>query len=279
VDVSRQTSGINSKWVYTKELLAGASTPMILRIADELGVPHGHVVLATDKVLESRSWEANHFRLFLSHLSSFKETSAKLQAALHPYGISAFVAHVDIEPTTEWQDEIEAALFSMDALAAILMPGFKGSNWTDQEIGIAIGRGVLVVSIMREIVPHGFLSKYQGLTSAGKTVSQVASAVFQILASSAKTSNRMISCLVDTIVRALTPDEAFQRLDRLSMVVGVSTSHIERLREGAIQSPVFGGSPELITKLNGLLTSRGLQPVSHQQHPESPSFQDDDVLF
>jgi len=43
----------------------------------------------------------------------------RLQSSLRRFGISAFVAHVDIDPTKEWQDEIEAALFSMDALAAI----------------------------------------------------------------------------------------------------------------------------------------------------------------
>jgi hypothetical protein len=51
---------------------------------------------------------------------------------LRSFGVSAFVAHENIEPT-KWQDEIEKALLSMNALAAILMPGFHESKWTDQE--------------------------------------------------------------------------------------------------------------------------------------------------
>jgi len=78
-------------------------------------------------------------------LSAFKKTTGQLQTALRSYGVSAFVAHVDIEPTREWMSEIEAGLHSMDALVAILMPGFKESNWTDQEVGVAVGRGVLVI--------------------------------------------------------------------------------------------------------------------------------------
>jgi hypothetical protein len=137
----------------------------------------------------------------VSHLSSFKKTAAALQSALRKFGISAFVAHVDIEPTREWHDEIEAGLFSMDALAAILMPGFKESNWTDQEVGVAVGRGVLVVPIIRGLDPYGFIGKYQGFQAHGKTVVQVARAVFDILVSSPKTRGRALTCLVDTIFK------------------------------------------------------------------------------
>ena len=143
VDTAKATSNVNSKWVYSKDLLSGEPEDIILRIADELKVPHNHVVTESGKVLEANFWEPFHLKLFLSHLSVFKVTTRKLQKALRKFGISAFVAHVDIEPTREWQNEIEAGLYSMDALAAILMPGFKESDWTDQEIGVAIGRGVL----------------------------------------------------------------------------------------------------------------------------------------
>jgi hypothetical protein len=144
VDTDKPTSGVNSKWVYTKELLAEAPADVVLRIADELELPHAYTVTATKDTVEATFWEPQHFRLFLCHLASFKKTTAALQSALRRFGISAFVAHVDIEPTREWQDEIEAGLWSMDALAAILIPGFKESNWTDQEVGIAVGRGVLL---------------------------------------------------------------------------------------------------------------------------------------
>lgn len=159
VDTAKATSNVNSKWVYSKDLLSGEAEDIILRIADELKVPHNHVVMEPGKVLEANFWEPFHLKLFLSHLSVFKVTTRELQKALCKFGISAFVAHVDIEPTREWQNEIEAGLYSMDALAAILMPGFKESDWTDQEIGVAIGRGVLVIPLIRGLTPYGFISK------------------------------------------------------------------------------------------------------------------------
>lgn len=145
VDITKPHSGANSKWVYTKEMLADAPPDTVIAIADELKIPHHFTPTAGRRVVESTFWRPNTFHLFLSHISEFKEKASALQAALIPYGISSFVAHVDIEPTKQWLDEIEAALLSMDALAALLFDGFKESNWTDQEVGAAVGRGVLIL--------------------------------------------------------------------------------------------------------------------------------------
>ena len=107
-----------------------------------------------------------------------------------------------LNPPREWQDEIEAGLHSMDALAAILMPGFKESNWTDQEVGVAVGRGVLVIPIIRGLNPYGFISKFQGLNTSGKKVGDVADELFRILVTSSKTRARMLSCLTETTLQS-----------------------------------------------------------------------------
>ncbi len=103
VDCSQETSGVNSKWVYVKDLLANAPDETVLRIADELEIDYGLVSSSGRDLSDSRFWIPGYFRLFLSHLSEFKQKTAALQEALRPYGITAFVAHEDIEPTKEWQ--------------------------------------------------------------------------------------------------------------------------------------------------------------------------------
>ena len=261
VDTSKPTSGVNSKWVYTKELMADATAETVLRIADELEIPHTYTVTATKETVEASFWEPHHFRLFFSHLSAFKKTTAALQAALRRFGISAFVAHVDIEPTKEWQDEIEAGLYSMDALVAILMPGFKESDWTDQEVGVAVGRGVLVIPIIRGLNPYGFIAKYQGLQANGKSVSQVARGIFDILVSSQKTRGRMLTCLVDTTLQAGQEGYAIEKLAHLEAVSDLPVAYLERLREGASAASVFTKGPAL-NKLNQLLVGRSLQKIA-----------------
>lgn len=112
---------------------------------------------------QDRIWEPDCYRLFLSHKTEDKVETAKLKSSLRKYGVSCFVAHEDIHPTKEWQNEIENALFSMDALVALMTKDFHNSFWTDQELGVAIGRGVPVISVKLGRDPYGFIGKYQAL--------------------------------------------------------------------------------------------------------------------
>src|SRR5208283_1859713 len=75
-----------------------------------------------------------------------------------------FVAHEDIHPTTEWQNEIENALFSMDAFVALMTQEFHDSLWTDQEVGVAFGRGVPIIAVKLGRDPYGFIGKFQALS-------------------------------------------------------------------------------------------------------------------
>jgi TIR domain len=93
-------------------------------------------------MIEASFWKQGHFRLFICHLAERKDFATSLQDGLANFHISAFVAHRDIEPTREWQDEIELALNTADAFVALLAEGFHASKWTDQEIGFAMGRGI-----------------------------------------------------------------------------------------------------------------------------------------
>lgn len=122
----------------------------------------GKRVVATDA--ENRVWGNEGYRVFLSHKNEVKKETAKLKEILKPFGISGFVAHEDIYPTQEWQDEIENALFSMDAFVALLTEGFHDSVWTDQEVGVAFGRGVPIISVKLGKDPYGFIGKFQALS-------------------------------------------------------------------------------------------------------------------
>ena len=113
----------------------------------------------------ARIWENSGFRLFLSHKSEVKKETAELKVRLRSYGVSAFVAHEDIEPTQEWRDEIENALSSMDGFVALMTLGFHDSDWTDQEVGFAFARGVPIIAVRLGKDPYGFIGKLQALTT------------------------------------------------------------------------------------------------------------------
>ena len=111
----------------------------------------------------ARIWGEEAF--FLSHKSEVKKQAAVLKENLRLFGVSGFVAHEDIHPTRAWQDEIENALHTMDAFVAVMTDGFHDSDWTDQEVGFALARGVPVIALRLGRDPYGFLAKFQALTS------------------------------------------------------------------------------------------------------------------
>lgn len=125
-------------------------------------VEPGERVVQPDAI--KRIWGADGYRVFLSHKAQVKKQTARLKESLAPFGVSCFVAHQDVHPTEEWQDEIESALRSMDAFVALLTKDFHESFWTDQEVGFALGRGVPLIAVKLGTDPYGFIGKFQALS-------------------------------------------------------------------------------------------------------------------
>ena len=167
----------NSKWVYSVAALAPLPLSKVVEVADDLGIGAQGAVLSPPSNWSNTSL----FRLFISHISKEKIKATRLKECLVPYGISGFVAHEDIHPTLEWQDEITRALFHMDAFIAMHTPGFSASHWTQQEIGFAVGRGVKIISLKMGEDPTGFISRRQALPRLKKTAEEIAKEIDHLL--------------------------------------------------------------------------------------------------
>lgn len=147
-------------------------------------------------------WTGELFRLFLSHSSADKEYVSGLKASLAHRGIQGFVAHEDIEPTSEWLSTIRGALDTCDALVAVLTADFTSSYWCDQEVGHAIGMRRLIVPLARGTMPYGFMSRYQALKCADSPPADVAERVADILFANPLTSGRMAEAMIDNLGRS-----------------------------------------------------------------------------
>ena len=158
--------------------------------------------IAEDTTPAPSFWAAGHFRAFISHASEKKERAHLLKAALADSQIAAFVAHDDVEPTKEWQAEIETALRTMDALVAIVSPAFLISKWCDQEVGVALGRGKLVLPLCAGADPHGFMGKLQGLQTRTLAVRAIADRVTEIMVQNNQSAPRMTEALVARMVNS-----------------------------------------------------------------------------
>ena len=270
-------TSFNSKWVYAKELLKDTDIPTIITIANELDIEHPFSVELPVFQDPPNFWKRGHFKLFLSHLATFKVQTSNLQKSLNKYGISAFVAHEDIEPTKEWQQEIEKALFTMDALVAILTPGFNESKWTDQEIGIAVGRNVLVIPVRKGMDPYGFFGKYQGFQGEGKTISEVAYAIYRILISNEKTREKMISAIVDLFLFSKNETEADKNLLLIEEVNELPKRYAEQIFDNALNNESITNSKSIKNRINEILSIHGLSLLNKESKPIE--INDDDLPF
>lgn len=242
----------NSKRSYAKDMLANVDENKLFIIASELGIFEESNTTEI-KDIEVSFWLPGYFKLFLSHLASFKVQTSHLQSALRKFAISSFVAHEDIEPTREWQNEIEAALKTMDALVAILMPGFPESKWCDQEVGVAVGRDVLIIPVRRGLDPYGFIGKYQGIQAQGKKTGEVAEAIFNTLVKSPKTRNRILLALSGSLSNAITVKDAIEKIEIFNSLTVVPAEILENLKQQITKNKRLVDSKEFLSNLNLML--------------------------
>ena len=167
---------------------------------------------------EAHIWNEGQFRVFITHLSRHKGAAKLLKDELAAQHVSCFVAHSDIAPTKEWENEILRAVSSGDALVAMMHRGFHGSNWTDQELGIAIGRGLLVVALDYGETPYGFIGRYQALPARGKSYAQIANELYEIFLSHPQTAKRMAEAQVHRFSESFNFENAKRNMTRLEAV-------------------------------------------------------------
>jgi hypothetical protein len=193
------------------------------------------VVVARSESPVPQFWAPGQFRLFISHVSSHKQRAEYLRQELSRYHISGFVAHETIEPGKLWQREIEAALRTMQAMAAVITPDFHESKWTDQEIGWALGSGTYVLPIRREADPYGFIGEIQGIQARGKKVHEVADEVFDVLLRETRTRGAMLDALTARFERTDSYREARDNMTLLERAAPLPERLIRRV-EVAVRS-------------------------------------------
>lgn len=201
---------------------------------------------------ESSDQTENETKIFLSHLASSKKKIAKIKEELRWLGMTAFVAHKDIKPTKEWQDEIENALSEMDGFVAIIEPGFKESDWCDQEIGCAIGRKIPIVVIRSGLDPYGFIGKYQAIQGLSKTERSLAKEVYAAFMQHEAIGRKITSALVHQLSESPSYQTSITTADLLYESPYTTENQISSLIQAAKTNSQISsafGVVELINKM------------------------------
>jgi nucleoside 2-deoxyribosyltransferase len=234
---------------YVLHMAKDASDETLVALAQHVGFSFAEAPKAG---VDPPFWRKRMFRLFVSHLSSAKVFAAELQEALLRYGISAFVAHNDIEPTLEWQSQIESALATCDSLVALLHPAFHASNWTDQEIGFAMGRGLPVFAVRLGQDPYGFIGRFQAFAGHGKAANLLARELFDAYRKNKQTQKRMAEVVVTLFEESSSFADAKVRVGYLEELTVWETGFNARIQAAVEANSQIDGSwgvPERVAAL------------------------------
>lgn len=238
-----------TKESYVLEMVEGAPDQSLLDLAQHVGFRFEG---EESSRLDPPFWRKGMFRLFVSHLALHKIFAAEFQEALLDYGVSCFIAHNDIEPTEDWQTQIETALATCDALIALLHPKFHASNRTDQEIGFAMGRGVPAFAIRFGQDPYGFIGRFQAFEGKNKTASGLAREIFDAFRKNKQTQRKMSEALIELFEDSGSFAESKARIAYLEDLLLWDPTFSVRIRsaaKGNRQISESWGVPERVTAL------------------------------
>lgn len=224
--------------------------------------------------IDGSMWKDGFYRLFVSHISANKDSAMGLKQSLIPYGIDCFVAHADIVPSKEWENEIEHALFTMDSLCAIVVEDFSKSQWCDQEVGMALGQKKMVFAINKGAIPYGFIAKFQAIK--GKpTCGGMAKNVCLAIANNNKTKDDFYDKFFALIQNVRDISTAKGYCDKL-LLFNIEQRYINKLRTHFHENEILM-SPECIKEYNKVFVKYGLDNIqlTVSSYTESDSHYDD----
>jgi nucleoside 2-deoxyribosyltransferase len=264
IDVTLKQFGLpwSDEWrgtkdAYVLQMIEGGADDVLLELARHVGFQ----LQSAPPRIEPPFWRKDMLKLFVTHLATHRKFAAELQEALLGFGISAFVAHNDIEPTKEWQTQIETALATCDALVALLHPDFHDSNWTDQEIGFAMGRGVPVFSVRFGEDPYGFIGRFQAFDGAGKSATNLSRELFEAYRKNKQTQPLMAEILIRLLEESSSFAAAKTHLDYLEDLEVWEQAFSTRLKaalDSNSQVSDAWGVPDRIKALTKKWSSRGV---------------------
>ncbi len=100
---------------------------------------------------------------FISHHHDDVAIANELASMLRVFGMQGFLAHRDLLSGAEWREELKLRLGEAKLMVAVLSPNYIVSDWTDQEVGYAVARGIPILPVSAGAVPYGFIGHIQAV--------------------------------------------------------------------------------------------------------------------
>ncbi len=236
-----KTYELDDQWSHPSQLMY--CDEQIEEAGDELLLDLHAYLLGEDAAPElpheDRPWGDSPVAVFISHRHEDAAFVGMVRDLLRDrYGIDAFVAHNDISPSRKWRDTIRAALASCDFAVAVLHEKFHESQWCDQEVGWALGRGIPVMPVRRQVFQgerrDGFLEEHQDLVLGpapqfGSGEWWLAEQIFERVLSEPKTRERGFKALAEAFVNSFSFDSTRKLWAKVAEVENWQPEQLRRL--------------------------------------------------
>jgi hypothetical protein len=155
-----------------------------------------------------QSWGVLPVAVFLSHRWENRHFVGEVKRHLARYGVDAFVAHDDIDPSRQWREVIKSALRTCHALVAFLHEGFHDSQWCDQEVGWALARGIPIIPVRPAGIERfdGFLEEHQDIHLGSDNEKWLARTIFETVLNDPRTKIAGVRALAEALVNSWSYD-------------------------------------------------------------------------
>jgi hypothetical protein len=180
-------------------------------------------------------------KVFVSYHHNARKFAGRLKNCLTAVGMDVFLAHEDLEPSTEWQEEILKNLRKCNVFMPLLTKSFHSSKWTDQETGIAFASEKFILPLKLSLDPYGFIGELQAL-KVRRELEEACRKIVQVLASRPVLGDRARDGVIDAFLRSTSFEESARLAVALSKLKPYSTSQLDRIVQGAAKNQqIYGG--------------------------------------
>ena len=214
-------------------------------------------------------------KIFMSYSTENKSMVGELKSNLESLGFEVFIAHEDIEPSRQWQDVIVENIISSDVFIPVLTKIFKTSDWTDQETGIAFYNKKLIIPLHIEIVPYGFIGRYQDLKINIDHLDEAAIEILETIRNHKPDfNNRITSSVIERFEKSTSYREAAIQSRVIAHMKKLSHEEVNKISRAIISNDQIHGSWGAASNIRFFLStySKYLDKENHEKLKERYSF-------
>jgi hypothetical protein len=193
-------------------------------------------------------------KVFLSYSSLDKKLAGDIKQNLENYGFDVFLAHEDIEPTTEWANKILTELEICDVFIPILTEHFHKSIWTNQETGIAIAHKKFIIPLKVSVDPCGFIGHIQALQLDPKGIEFSCISICKTINDSDLPSAKNYrDSIIEKFGNSWNFSEANNNTSTLLLCKNYNQQQIETIMRHAVENNQISGATNAQKKLKNLI--------------------------